>query len=122
MLPTRVHIDAIPRTTCHPHKTYIITGGLGGFGLELAGWLVDRGATNLVLTSRSGVRTGYQCLCIEQWRRSGVKVKVSTCNVKCRKETDQLIRDAAAMGPVGGVFHLAMVSGGSCSSSLETSY
>ena len=110
VLPSQVHIDAIPRTTCHPHKSYIITGGLGGFGLELASWLVDRGATRLVLTSRSGVRTGYQCWCIEQWKKNGVQVKVSTCNVKCRDETDQLIREATSMGAVGGVFHLAVVS------------
>ena len=109
-LPSRVHIDAIPRTTCYPRKTYIITGGLGGFGLELANWLVDRGATRLVLTSRSGVRTGYQRWCIEQWKNNGVQVKVSTCNVKCRDETDQLIKEAASMGAVGGVFHLAVVS------------
>ena len=53
-------VFAIPRTYCHPQHVYIITGGLGGFGLQLAQWLVDRGASRLVLTSRSGVKTGYQ--------------------------------------------------------------
>ena len=110
VLPSRVHIDAVPRTTCHPRKTYVISGGLGGFGMELGSWLVDRGATRLVVTSRSGVRTGYQCGCIERWRRGGVQVKVSTCNVKSEDETEELLREAAAMGEVGGVFHLAMVS------------
>ena len=110
VLPSGVHIDAVPRTTCHPRKTYIISGGLGGFGMELGSWLVDRGATKLVVTSRSGVRTGYQCSCIERWRRGGVEVKVSTCNIKCRSETEQLLKEAVAMGEVGGVFHLAMVS------------
>lgn len=43
-----------------PLGSYIITGGLGGFGLELADWLVLRGVKNLVLVSRSGVKTGYQ--------------------------------------------------------------
>jgi len=51
---------ALPRSACDPNKCYIITGGLGGFGLELSQWLVDRGARCLVLTSRSGIRTGYQ--------------------------------------------------------------
>lgn len=31
------------RNSCHPDKVYIIVGGLGGFGLELAEWLVSRG-------------------------------------------------------------------------------
>ncbi|KAL0628995.1 Fatty acid synthase, partial [Plecturocebus cupreus] len=34
----------------------IITGGLGGFGLELGEWLIHRGARKLVLTSCSGIR------------------------------------------------------------------
>jgi len=44
-------ISAIPRTASHPHKSHVIIGGLGGFGLELAHWLVERGAKYLVLTS-----------------------------------------------------------------------
>ncbi len=33
-------------------RTYIISGGVAGFGLALAVWLVGRGATKLVLTSK----------------------------------------------------------------------
>ena len=33
-------------------RTYVITGGLGGFGLALAVWLTGRGATKIVLTSK----------------------------------------------------------------------
>ena len=58
--PPQISMPAIPRTSCDPQKSYIITGGLGGFGLELSKWLVERGAKNLILTSRSGVKTGYQ--------------------------------------------------------------
>lgn len=51
-------LPAICRTFCPASHSYIITGGLGGFGLELAQWLTDRGARKLVLTSRSGIRNG----------------------------------------------------------------
>ena len=51
-------IPAICRTFCPASHSYIITGGLGGFGLELAHWLTERGARKLVLTSRSGIRNG----------------------------------------------------------------
>lgn len=51
-------LPAICRTFCPATHSYIITGGLGGFGLELAHWLTERGARKLVLTSRSGIRTG----------------------------------------------------------------
>lgn len=56
--PTPMLMAAVPKTFFSAHKSYVITGGLGGFGLELAHWLVLRGAQKLVLTSRSGIRTG----------------------------------------------------------------
>lgn len=58
--PTIKKITGIPRYYCEPRGSYVIIGGLGGFGLELADWLVKRGAKKLVLASRKGVKTGYQ--------------------------------------------------------------
>lgn len=54
-----VKLVAHARSMCDPKKSYVITGGLGGFGLELAHWLVERGARNLVLTSRRGTKTSF---------------------------------------------------------------
>lgn len=53
-----IALTGLSKTFCPPHKSYVITGGLGGFGLQLAQWLRLRGAQKLVLTSRSGIRTG----------------------------------------------------------------
>ena len=44
VIPSAITVRAACRTICHPQKVYLITGGLGGFGLELAEWLVSRGA------------------------------------------------------------------------------
>lgn len=52
----------VPRFYCKPNATYVILGGLGGFGLELADWLVVRGAKKIVLTTRTGIKNGYQAL------------------------------------------------------------
>ena len=38
----------------NPEATYLVTGGLSGFGLETAKWLASRGARHLTLISRSG--------------------------------------------------------------------
>lgn len=53
-------IRVFRKTYCDPNMVYVIVGGLGGFGLELADWLILRGCRKLVLSSRSGVKTGYQ--------------------------------------------------------------
>ncbi len=44
-LPTPVSVRAVCRALPNPLHTYVITGGLGGFGIELAQWLINRGAT-----------------------------------------------------------------------------
>ncbi len=36
--------------------TYLVTGGLGGFGRKTAQWLIDHGAKSLVLTGRKRCR------------------------------------------------------------------
>lgn len=40
---------------CRPNGTYLITGGLGALGLEVARFLVERGARRLVLAGRRGL-------------------------------------------------------------------
>ena len=42
----------VERFIARDDRTYLITGGLGGFGLALAVWLVGRGAKKLVLSSK----------------------------------------------------------------------
>ncbi|XP_054702104.1 fatty acid synthase [Grus americana] len=104
-----VKISAISRTLCPPTKSYIITGGLGGFGLELAQWLVERGAQKLILTSRSGIRTGYQAKRVREWKALGIQVLVSTSDIGTLEGTQLLIEEALQLGPVGGIFNLAVV-------------
>ncbi|XP_054762953.2 fatty acid synthase-like [Lytechinus pictus] len=107
--PLPQKFSAVAKNNCHPCRVYIITGGLGGFGLELAQWLVDRGAKNLVLTSRSGVRTGYQAHRVACWEEQGIRVLVSKRDVSRQEEAELLIRESQQMGVIGGIFNLAMV-------------
>lgn len=102
-------VAAIPRTYMNPEKSYILIGGLGGFGLELTNWMIARGAKNIVLVSRSGIRTGYQALCVRRWRKSGVEVVVSTADVTTLSGAERLIEETNRIAPVGGIFNLAAV-------------
>ncbi|XP_037571297.2 LOW QUALITY PROTEIN: fatty acid synthase-like [Dermacentor silvarum] len=102
-------LEAVARPCFYEHKSYVIAGGLGGLGLELADWMVTRGCRKLLLTSRTGVRTGYQRLCLQRWRRVGANVLVSTADVSTEEGARQIVEEAAALGPVGGIFNLAMV-------------
>ncbi|KAL1470735.1 hypothetical protein MTO96_040288 [Rhipicephalus appendiculatus] len=102
-------VEAIARPCFYGHKSYVIAGGLGGFGLELADWMVTRGCRKLLLTSRSGLRTGYQKLCLHRWRAAGVQVLAINSDVAADEGARMIIEEAASMGPVGGIFNLTMV-------------
>ncbi|XP_063696021.1 fatty acid synthase-like [Culicoides brevitarsis] len=98
-----------PMVYFNPNLTYIIPGGLGGFGLELADWLVLRGARKLVLSSSKGISKPYQEYRINLWRSYGAQVTVSTANIKTAEGCLDLIKTGMKLGPVGGIFNLAVL-------------
>ena len=83
---------------------------MGGFGLELADWLVLRGARKLVLSSRTGIRTGYQSLRVRLWRSYGAKVVISLADITTESGVTDLLSDANRLGQVDAIFNLAVVS------------
>lgn len=90
--------------------THVITGGLGGFGLETAKWLVDRGARHLVLVGRRGVVTDEARAVVADLRARGADVYVTPCDITDRHAVEKLFEHiAAAMPPVVGILHAAMV-------------
>ncbi|XP_012270411.1 fatty acid synthase [Orussus abietinus] len=120
--PTPKTVAAIPRTYMNPDKSYVLVGGLGGFGLELANWMVTRGAKYLILTSRSGIRTGYQSLCVRRWRELGVNVAISTEDVTTPAGAEKLIQECNKIAPLGGIFNLAAVLRDALISDLEEAH
>ncbi len=81
-----------PRLHANEEDEYLITGGLGGFGLELCDWLVNRGARKIVLTSRTATRTSYQQYRIEGWRNKGVNIVVSSIDMTSVTEVTSLLK------------------------------
>ncbi|XP_053963784.1 fatty acid synthase [Anastrepha ludens] len=92
-----------------PDRSYIIPGGLGGFGLELADWMAIRGARKLVLSSSRGISKDYQAYRIALWKTYGCEVIVSMFDISTIEGSMALINQAAEMAPVGGIFNLAVV-------------
>lgn len=78
--------------------------------MELADWLVLRGARKLVLTSRYGLKTGYQSLRVRIWRSYGVTVVISVADITTRNGVAVLLSDANKLGPVDAIFNLAVVN------------
>ncbi|ESQ11496.1 MAG: type I polyketide synthase [Thiohalocapsa sp. PB-PSB1] len=71
LAPASIHADA----------AYLITGGLGALGFEIAETLADLGARHLVLASRGGVRTQDQHKRLERLRGRGVATSTPMLDV-----------------------------------------
>jgi len=89
--------------------TYLITGGLGGFGLSVAQWLVGRGARHLVLLGRRAPSPQAKSE-IDLMKESGAEVVVANADVTVESDVAAVLADIArSMPPLRGVFHAAMV-------------
>ena len=62
-------------------RTHLVAGGLGGFGIETARWLVERGARHLVLIGRSGAASPSARDAIEEMRARGAKIRVEAADI-----------------------------------------
>lgn len=90
--------------------TYLITGGLGGFGLVMAEWMVGHGARHIVLASRGGAATGASQQAVEALRRAGAEVAVAQADVARREDVARLFEMIARqLPPLRGIVHAAMV-------------
>ncbi len=102
-LPPRV-------ATFRPDRTYLISGGASGFGLEVARWMADRGARNLVLLSRSGSKSIEDGAAINAMRDLGAKVVVVRSDVTDADAVRQLMdRIQRELPPLAGIIHGAAV-------------
>ena len=90
--------------------TYLITGGLSGFGLKTAERLASLGARNLLLISRSGNGADEAQDAIDAMRAAGVHVVVHACDVTDRTALAALFAESATtLPPIRGIVHAAMV-------------
>ncbi|MDE1145034.1 MAG: amino acid adenylation domain-containing protein [Azospirillaceae bacterium] len=87
--------------------TYLITGGLGALGLDLAEGLVQRGARHLALLGRTGPSLMAQAR-LDALAASGAHVLVLAADVADATSLGSaLARIRAEMPPLAGFFHLA---------------
>ena len=93
-----------------PDGTYIVAGGTNGFGLATAERLVYRGARNLVLVSRSGLRGDRNLATVEKMRKAGATIIIAKADVSCKVSLESVFADTLRhLPPVRGVVHSAAV-------------
>ena len=109
----RVYVPRLDRTIVNSNQTaistdgcYLITGGLGSLGLQVARWLTEKGAKNLLLLGRSqpSVRAKQT---ISQLEQQGVTVNVVQADITNYEALNNVLENSPA--PLRGVIHAAGV-------------
>jgi acyl transferase domain-containing protein/NADPH:quinone reductase-like Zn-dependent oxidoreductase/NAD(P)-dependent dehydrogenase (short-subunit alcohol dehydrogenase family) len=80
--------------------THMITGGMGGFGLELAEWLIKQGASKILLVGRNGINNLYQKRKFDKYR----ELEYVKCDITNESDVKKLFSDYK----INGIWHLAM--------------
>jgi acyl transferase domain-containing protein/NADPH:quinone reductase-like Zn-dependent oxidoreductase/NAD(P)-dependent dehydrogenase (short-subunit alcohol dehydrogenase family) len=88
--------------------SYLVTGGFGGVGLEVARWLAGQGVRYLVLAGRHGAATPDARAVVDALRADGVSVMAAEADISREEHVVRLLAEAAqTMPPLRGVFHAA---------------
>ncbi|CCM04590.1 uncharacterized protein FIBRA_06771 [Fibroporia radiculosa] len=109
----------------NPRASYVILGGIGGLGVNIARCLVENGARHLILTSRSGEKGIENTQLVRERkmvnylrRMPGVTVDLRAVDVLDAEKTKNLFMNLEH--PVAGVFYLAVRLNDQIFSNLKT--
>lgn len=90
--------------------TYIIAGGVGGLGTEVARFLVEHGARHIVLLSRRGLDAEKRQELQDKFSHLGAEIDVFACDITDpQKVQGMLATCASSMPPIKGVIQATMV-------------
>ncbi|MEA5472132.1 aminotransferase class I/II-fold pyridoxal phosphate-dependent enzyme, partial [Spirulina sp. 06S082] len=92
-----------------PHAAYVITGGSGALGLQVAQWLASQGAKHLTLMGRRSPAPEALEV-IQQLEQEGVTISFLTVDVAEKQDLQKaLTKINSIKTPLKGIFHLAGV-------------
>jgi len=91
------------------NQTYLVTGGLDGFGLEAARWLARHGAKHLALMSRRGPATPTADAVLAEFAAAGVDARAYAVDVGDEAALASVLNHIRGdQAPLGGVIHAAV--------------
>lgn len=99
--------DAPDEISIHSQGTYLVTGGLGALGQQVARWLAQQGAQHIVLTGR---RVPTEAPILTELEQQGVTVQALAADVSQQDAIAHVMQQIkTTLPPLKGVFHVAGV-------------
>lgn len=98
-----------------PNRSYLVSGGLGGIGISLMGWLLERGARRIINLNHNAPSAEQKATLERLGRLHGARIDALTVDVTdlavLRRALNEVLADAP---PLAGVFHCAAHLNDSC--------
>jgi myxalamid-type polyketide synthase MxaE and MxaD len=130
---TRVEALDLPVPAFYPDATYLIAGGLGDLGLEVAGWMIAQGARRLILASRTplpprsewtrshAAPIAARIAAVRRLEAQGAAIHVASIDVAVRSQVAAFLDAFAAEGwpAIRGIVQCAGVVDGRLFTELE---
>lgn len=105
----KVMSHQLPLKLDDTQSTYMIVGGLGGIGRTTALWMIEKGAKNMLITSRKGDSGPGATKLREAAQVAGCKLEIRSCDISDEDSLVRLLHECgASMPPVRGVIQGAM--------------
>jgi acyl transferase domain-containing protein/acyl carrier protein len=96
-------------TSFNAEGSYLITGGLGGLGLQVAQWMVERGARHLTLVGRRDPSESARAA-VASLQQAGAQVAVVQADVSSSSQMAQVLAEIDRdVPPLRGIIHAAGV-------------
>lgn len=103
----KLQTPAEPFSPFKPDATYLLTGGLGGIGLLVAKWMVERGARHLVLMGRRAPLPDA-LETIKAMEESGAQILAAQGDVSRQESLAHVLAQIEhSMPPLRGIMHIA---------------
>ena len=103
----------LPEEKTQPAGTWLVSGGLGGFGLAIARHLAERGVSSLVLASRRGMATPGAEELVREFADRGVALEIVACDMADKAAVRNLLTllgsENSDLPPLEGIIHTAAV-------------
>ncbi|KAJ7447113.1 hypothetical protein B0H11DRAFT_1745206, partial [Mycena galericulata] len=97
-----------------PDRAYILLGGIGGLGADLAVWMYQNGARHLILTSRRGIKSldsSRDTLILAKFAyllsQEGLTLRLEACDGTKTHAMAALLNSIPV--PIAGCFHMTLV-------------
>ena len=105
-----IEVDLGVQFAASAQASYLVTGGLKGFGVAIADWLSQKGAGTIILANRSGCPDAEAAAVIEIMQQRGTRIVCAALDVTDAAAVDRLVGEhATGDAPLRGIVHGAAV-------------